>query len=98
MNTNEELFDDLKQFISATVSQSEARLSGRMDSLENRIDGVESRMTTKEDLMAVEQRLSRKIDDVQAAIGDAIQEGNEATDKRVDDHEQRLRRLEHRTA
>jgi hypothetical protein len=89
--TNEELFDDLKQFITATVSQSEARLTGR-------IDDVEQRMATKEDLKGVEQRLGQRIDDVQAAVGDAMSHVNEEVDGRLNDHDQRLRRLEHRAA
>ena len=36
--TNEELFEDFKQFISATVSQSEKRLRADMVELEDRLD------------------------------------------------------------
>ena len=36
--TNEELFEDFKQFISTTVSQSEKRLRADMVELEDRLD------------------------------------------------------------
>jgi chaperonin cofactor prefoldin len=69
--TNEELFDDLKQFITTTVSQSEERLS-------NRIEQVEARMATKDDLKSVEDRLNKRVDDVQGAVGDAITQMTDA--------------------
>lgn len=77
MATTEELFDDLKQFISTTVSQSEERLR--------------SELASREDLAGTERRLMQ-------AIGDAMQEGNEATDKTLKDHERWLRRLDQRAA
>src|SRR5689334_1107998 len=40
--TNEQLFDDLKQFIAASVSQQTADLTQRMD-------GIEANMATKDD-------------------------------------------------
>lgn len=71
MKTNE--LDDLKQFITAMLSQTETRLGERIDQLENRIDTVAAEMH-----------------DGFAGIADII-EGN---NKRVDDHEQRVTKLE----
>lgn len=82
--TNEQLFDDLKQFIATTVSQSEQRLRAEM--------------ATKEDLVNLRQELKQDIKDAQGAIGDAIDRVNEQTDATLNDHERRLRRLEPRQA
>jgi hypothetical protein len=80
--TNEEMLADLKQFIATTVRQE--------------VSGVEERLNAKVD--GVEERLSTKIDDFQAAIGDALATESERVDARFDAHEQRLLRLERRTA
>lgn len=38
---DEDQFNDLKQFIADTVSQTEVRLAGRIDKLEQRVDSLE---------------------------------------------------------
>lgn len=81
--TNEELFDDLKHFIDGRQAQLEERLGAR-------IDGIEAKMVTKQDLEATERRILE-------AVGDTMSQANDAVDKQLDDHEKRLRRLEHRT-
>jgi hypothetical protein len=100
--TNEELFQDLKQFITATVSQQTAHLATKadIDGVVQRIDLIEVKMATKEDLKDTEHRLSEKMDRVQDAIAETLTKAVEAVDttKKVEDHERRLTRLEHRTA
>ena len=90
--TNEEMIQDLKQFIAATVSQSEERindnLGGRIDGLDIRLDGVETRLSS----------LGTKVDTIQEAVADAISQSNESNDAAIQDHEQRLHRLEQRAA
>ncbi|WP_329051243.1 hypothetical protein OG738_03825 [Amycolatopsis sp. NBC_01488] len=76
--TNEELFNDLKQFIATTVSQEVAGL----------------RTELKDDIKSLDQ----KVDAIQDAVAEALSQTNEALDATVQDHEQRLQRLEHRTA
>lgn len=86
--TNEELFADLKQFIEATVSQQTAHLDGRIDGVEKRMGDVEQQLGDVEQRLAARiDIVDEKLDLVQDAIGDNVQ-----------DHEQRLRRLERRTA
>jgi archaellum component FlaC len=94
--TIEEMITDLKQFIATTVRQEVVGIEERLNTLDAKIDGVEQRLNTKID--GVEQRLSAKIDDVQAAIGDVIVAETERVDRRFDDHEKRILRLEHRAA
>lgn len=77
-----DVIDDLKQFISATVSQQILTLVAEMRSeirrLETKID------TTSTNLMEF--------------IGDTIEKSNAATDKIIDNHERRLKKLESRAA
>lgn len=102
--TNEELFTDLKQFITATISQEVAHLATKDDlsRLEHRIDGLEGDI---KGLKADIKSLDEKLDTVQDAIADTlthsaevintVQDGTEST---LQDHEERLSRLEHRSA
>jgi ElaB/YqjD/DUF883 family membrane-anchored ribosome-binding protein len=97
--TNEELFDDLKQFITATVSQQTAHLDTRIDGVEQRLTDVEARMATKDDLARVEERLNGKLDQVQDAIADTVTQVAEAADVAVQNHEQHYHgHLKHRAA
>lgn len=83
--TNEELFTDLKQFIEATVSQQLSYVATQEDL---------AKLATKDDLMAVEQRLTTRIDAIDEKI-DLIQD---AVGETVQEHDHRLRRLEKRAA
>lgn len=97
--TNDEMIQDLKQFIAVTVSQAEQRIN---DNLGGRLGGVENRLSKVEvRLSGVEGRLSSletKVDTIQDAIADAISQANESTDAAIQDHKQRLRRLEQKAA
>ncbi|MFZ1324242.1 MAG: hypothetical protein WAQ57_03745 [Candidatus Saccharimonadales bacterium] len=61
---NDDVINDLKQFITATVSQSEERITNELD---NRITRVESQIS----------RLEQKVDDGFATIGDVISGTND---------------------
>lgn len=85
--TNEELFQDLKQFITATVSQE--------------VDGLRKELKTDiANLRTDIIRLDTKLNTIQDAIADTLTQVTEALDvtEQVHDHEQRLRRLEHQSA
>jgi DNA anti-recombination protein RmuC len=89
--TNEELLQDLKQFVTATVSQtvsqvvsqSEQKINARLESLEDRVEAGLS-------------DLDAKIDTVHDAIADTFTRYTESTDGTLKDHEKRLHRLERR--
>ena len=96
----DEVIVDLKQFIAATVSQMgaglrvelredmremEERLSARIDALDIKID-------------AVDMRLTDKIDDLSAAVAEAMDTRGEITEAELEDHEHRITRLETKTA
>lgn len=88
---NDDQLDDLKQYIAATVSQTEQRLGGRIGGVESRLDGVESRLDGVESrLGGVESRLDRletKVDDGFAGVGEAI----ELINNRLDESETKPR-------
>ncbi|HEU5156159.1 MAG TPA: hypothetical protein VFU43_04125 [Streptosporangiaceae bacterium] len=94
--TNEELFTDLKQFITTTISQELVVVATKED-----LTGLRTEL--KEDVASVKadiKRLDDKVDQVQDAIAETLTHVTEAfdTSEQVQDHEQRLRRLEHRSA
>lgn len=83
---DEDTINDLKQFISTTVSQ---QLSQQTEELRKEFRG---------DLSNEISRLEQKIDDLSAAVGDALDNTHQATDDRLNNHEQRITRLEHKAA
>jgi hypothetical protein len=82
---NDDQFDDLKQFIEATVSQSETRIK---DELGERIDGVEQRLGN----------LEKKVDDGFAGVADAIETINQRLDDHETECNERLTKLEQQAA
>jgi hypothetical protein len=93
--TNEELFQDLKQFITAAVSQQTADLGQRIDSIEANV------VTIQVDVKHLGQRintLDEKLDLVQDAIAESMTHAETMTRATLGDHEQRLRRLERHSA
>lgn len=92
--TNEELFTDLKQFVAATISQQTAHLATKDDIIDVRTE-------LKEDITAVRvdiKQLDEKLDLIQDAIADTLTLTTKRIDATTQDHEQRIRRLEHRSA
>ncbi len=80
---------DLKQFITATVSQQMAGLASKDD-----IAGL----ATKGDITRIEDRLARvetKIDEIQNDINETVVGYVTSVDDQVQDHEKRLTKLEH---
>lgn len=87
---DKDVIADLKQFITATVSQqlalqtAELREDIRKD-IDKKIDTLDAKLT-------------RKIDDLSETVGDALHVSNEETDTQLKNHERRITRLEKRTA
>ncbi len=73
---NEDIIQDLKQFITATIMQQTSDL--------------------RTEIVNLDSKLSNKIDDLSASVGDAIESVNESTDAQLKDHEVRIARLEHK--
>jgi DNA anti-recombination protein RmuC len=92
---NDDIIQDLKQFIAATISQQTADIVARLDGVDQRLDRVDAR------LEKVDQRLDRvetKIDDLSGSVAEALENSNQATDEQLKDHEQRITRLEQKAA
>lgn len=100
--TNEQLFEDLKQFITTTVSQSEKRLGGRMDErfarVDKRLDAMDRRFdAVDERLDSMDQRfndIDEQLDEIQNAVGSELVKMETA----VHDLDRRVRRLEGQAA
>jgi chromosome segregation ATPase len=92
---DENTITDLKQFIAATVSQQTSDL--RQD-----ISGVNHDIVVlKQDVSSLKQdivSIDRKIDNLSPAVAEAIDNANEHTESRLNDHENRIARLEHKPA
>jgi hypothetical protein len=78
---DEDLLNDLKQFIAATVSQATVGMATKDDI---------AVLATKEDLQKVSQDLNTKIDDLELKV-DTI---SEALNDHLSDHETGLTKLE----
>jgi ribosome-associated translation inhibitor RaiA len=86
---NDDQFDDLKQFIEATVSQSEARVTHALTK------------TIDEKIDRLDKKLSTKMDDGFAGVEEAIEGIHTILDKHENRHdkaETRLDRLERQVA
>lgn len=85
--TNEELLQDLKQFVEAKVDASEQRL------IENVTTKLEA-MATKADIQELKADMDGRFNTVLDAIGERF----ESVDTQLQDHERRTVRLEQRAA
>lgn len=52
----------------------------------------------REDINKLDQKLSKKIDDLSNDVADALEANNQTTDKQFKDHEKRIVKLEHKAA
>ncbi|NEA56391.1 hypothetical protein G3I60_20135 [Streptomyces sp. SID13666] len=90
--TNEQLLEDMKQFITATVSQRTAGLATKED-----LDGL----ATKEDVSRLETRMDERFNDVDGQL-DEIQNAIGTDLKKIDaileDHGGHLKRLDRKFA
>lgn len=86
---NEELIEDLKQFITATISQ---QLSLQLGELHEEISGIRT------DMSKMEQRLSGQMKEISDSVAEAMTNTNEEVDKQIQDHEKRITKLETKSA
>ncbi|TAH33410.1 hypothetical protein EYC59_04750 [Candidatus Saccharibacteria bacterium] len=92
---NEDVIADLKQFITATVSQQtaelKAELKGDIGDIKAEIGGIKADIG---DIKAELQELRQEMHDGFAGVADAM----EPTNATVDDHETRIIKLERQRA
>lgn len=90
----EDVAQGLKQFIAATVSQQTSDIVAHLEKMDARLDKVDTRLDK------VDARLDSvetKIDDLTVAVADAIDDANEATETKLQDHEKRIAHLEQKS-
>jgi len=76
---NDDVITDLKQFISATVSQATSQQTAEL----------------RKEMNQLEKKLERKIDDLTEFVTETFDATNEDIDTQLKNHEQRLTKLEH---
>lgn len=84
---NEDVIEDLKQFITATVSQAFTHTASK-DDIAN--------MATKHDIVELRHEMQDGFAETRAAVAETISTVNGAVDERFDNHDKRLKRLERR--
>ena len=82
---NDEIIEDLKQFISGTVSQQASSLK---DDLHDEITHLDKKLDS------LDVSLSAKIDDLAESVADALESTNQETASQLIDHEVRIKKLE----
>jgi DNA anti-recombination protein RmuC len=92
--TNEDLFTDLKQFITATISQQLANVATKDDLDELRAELKSDINSLRIDLAALDE----KIDLVQDAIAETLTDTTKISNTILQDHEKRLVKLERQPA
>ena len=87
------VIQDLKQFISVTVSQQAVSLREDLGEDIRQLDIKLSRNISSLDI-----KLSQKIDDLSDSVAEAISTLNDDVDSRLKDHDKRIGNLEHKIA
>ena len=102
---NDEIIQDLKQFIAATVFQEVSgfrtdfdNLSTDVAELTNQVRGLGKQITeVKVDISKFDNKLSTRIDNLSQSVADAIENTNQAVHEQLVEHETRIRKLEQKT-
>jgi ABC-type transporter Mla subunit MlaD len=99
---NDDQLDDLKQFIAASISQSEARMTACIDGLETKVGGLEQKiggLTQRFDRLEKKvDSLEQKIDDGFAGIAEALEINIDRIDERQDRFDKTLKKPERQVA
>jgi len=82
-----------RRCITATISQPSGLREDIIGPLRDDIVG-----TLREDIKKLDEKLSRKIDDLSFSVAEALDNHNEAMQPQLDDHDQRITKLETQTA
>lgn len=85
---NDDVISDLKQFISAAVSQQTTEVRHDIERLDIKIDKVEKNLEVKIN------KVEKKIDDLAEFVSESFDAINEDTDKILSNHEMRIKKLE----
>ncbi len=86
---NDDIVNDLKQFITATVSQ---QLANQTEDILEDVKKLEIKIDNGN------SKLNHKVDDISISIGEALDTANDVVDKQIKDHENRISILEQKLA
>jgi hypothetical protein len=89
LHMNDDVIQDLKQFIATTVSQ-------QLSSVHTEIKQLDDKLTARID--DLDTKLTARIDDLSASVAEAMDTHGEVTEAQLSDHEQRITKLETKTA
>jgi len=85
---NEDVINNLKQFIAVTVSQQTSDLREDIEGLHGDINKLDQKIGQ------LDLKLSTKIDNLADFVSEAMSASNEEVDKQLKDHESRISHLE----
>ena len=89
----DDTIQDLKQFITATVSgQLTLQLDEVRTDLSDQISWLGAKLSGA--IQALDTHLTAKIDDLSQSVAEALHGSDEATDSQLKDHEKRIAHLE----
>ncbi len=92
--TNEELFEDLKQFIDSRISQSEARTDKRFEGVDEKFEGIDDKF---EGVDKKFEKIEKKLDQIQTEMNDSFAAAGSAivpVNDQLANHETRITALE----
>ncbi len=110
---NDDTIQDLKQFISATVSQQTTEIRDDISGIHHDISGMRDDISgirveisdvrveisdVRSDIKSLDNKMSTKIDDLSKYVAGAMDTSNETNDTQLKDHELRIGRLEKKPA
>ena len=89
---NDDTLADLKQFIAATIYQQTSDIKGEITTLHDEVAGIKGSLTQ------MDQKLSKKIDDLSDSVAEAMSSNNDVVDAKLEDHKARITQLENSPA
>lgn len=102
MHMNDDVITDLKQFIAVTVHQEISGLDEKVTSLDTKVSALDTKVSSLDAkvsslemrIAVIDKKFDDRIDEVLAAIGDAFDASTGAIEADIEDHGQRLTKLE----
>jgi uncharacterized protein involved in exopolysaccharide biosynthesis len=87
---------DLKQYLTAALSQQSVEFHAQMGQLRLEINDLRTSITDeiRQSVMDSQRYLETKIDDLSAAVAEAIEVSNDTAGEQLTGHERRITRLE----
>ena len=106
---NDDVIDDLKQFITATITQQSSDIRGDISGIHGEISGIHGKISgirgdisdLRQDVTSLRKDVARvdtKVDDLAAFMAEAMDNYDQSTSKQLTDHDRRITKLESKTS